>query len=1242
MELIMIKKILFATLGLLTAITAVAGEYSLSPEKFSSFYAQNATFQNGIFEGIPDNGGAALVAKIPADFPKENNFRSLIVEITNCDARQLSVSFRGKTQMQIKAVPGNKPDEYFFNFEKLPAELKQIRIYYNLKNAAAGKKINFTLKKALFSEPVAADNSNFTLLPSAFNSFYAQNVKFAHGIFEGVPENSGAALIANTPNFPQNAKFNRIILKINGVKAQQLALSLRGDKQQLQLKPVPGSMPDEFYFDIPELPGNIKQIRIYYNLKNAAAGKPVKFTWKSLKFRQEQEKKKFIEQKTGAMIDALPMPDRKRIVDRTRIFPRIQSKYDLIKNYLGGYSLGTGIFFDRPLFFDRTLCENPQPPYNKLNTPKSFRRQLKSAREFADGFAIFIGARKNRFTMPLEYVNNTGMTDAILVECPPPRFKNFELTCEQIDQALATPETFKIDGSLIISSYHGHVYSPEEWKELLAPYRKRYGSKVKFMCEMRLVCYALNKEYNLNGGKVSETFLENSRNTIRNYLEVMDGINFSGSNHLTVTKAGFPAYAFNADAYEKIIVPLVAGVLAEEKYNGKKLLGLSAHKVYAMNISHKSNVDEEGTAGLRRSLITALAANPDYILMPEWNEINENTHIEPTVSDARTNQRVIRAVLGKETAAEDHSVPHFILSFRQENDLAAPIPIELLGLPDKKATPYTVKLKLFAPDGKTMLKEFPEYSFNHRDIQAEFIMEPAQNYAQYRFIIPELTVTQGKSTCTIRRGLPVIRLTPAPNLYHRYVKIPLRDLPETKKITTSFALENGIISVKGHAETDSPMVTVELLADDIPIAAVDPHNEFAAPPGMILLRWRRSTPLTSGFELDSVKITATKGKIQRRLPAQYGLAAMEAPEQDGNTLYGKIGTGSSIREFLFFATPDAELEITERNETAAVKVKDVGKNGIFRKSNSCGVSWTLALPEAMPELPLPLDVKTLDFALSAPVSARHNPVYILRIITRDGEVFRSEPFFPEKKAVGNIQNLSLWDIYDKSTKNVQIPEYLLREVNYIFTPEYGDLLPANTGGSDFAGVMGGFDYRVMFANGFEAVKSPKWRQENNRWLLDFTPGCGLLIPPPVFSGSAFTIDMEFSINTNGEHTLFDTIGHTMDVKINNGKLYGTLITGNGKFPWEGASAKVVPGKFYHLQLHYDLKKFTVMLDGKLLADFPASGIIGNSFIAGVGGTPLKKKAVVSNVLHTSENASDIPDAGFNFNGSLRALSISNR
>lgn len=298
MEVIMMKKFIYATLCIFTAITAAAAEYSIAPEKFSSLHARNATFVNGVFSGVPNDGGASLTAGISADFPRKNNFKSLIVEITNCNARQLALSLRGKTQMQIKALPGNKPNEYFFKFDTLPDKLKEIRIYYNLKNAAAGKKIDFTLKKAVFAEPVAADGSKYSLPPSAFTSFYAKNAKFAHGIFEGIPENSGTALIAKTPDFPRNVKFNRIILKIEGVKAQQLAISLRG-KKQLQLKAVNGKTPDEFYFDIPELPENIKQIRIYYNLKNAANGKSVKFTLKSLVFQQEQKKKSSLNPKRG-------------------------------------------------------------------------------------------------------------------------------------------------------------------------------------------------------------------------------------------------------------------------------------------------------------------------------------------------------------------------------------------------------------------------------------------------------------------------------------------------------------------------------------------------------------------------------------------------------------------------------------------------------------------------------------------------------------------------------------------------------------------------------------------------------------------------------------------------------------------------------------------------------------------------------------------------------------------------------
>ena len=856
-----------------------------------------------------------------------------------------------------------------------------------------------------------------------------------------------------------------------------------------------------------------------------------------------------------------------------------------------------------------------------------------------DGFAIFIGAGSDRFLIPLEYVRGTNWRNAILVECPPPRLKNYELNFTQIDAALAMKETFRAGGALVIGSYHGQVYTPEEWKTLLAPYRERYGNRVKFMCEMRVLCYVLNKSYNTHGGKVPESLIEKSRETIRQYLRVVDGINFSGSNHLTVAKPGFPEFVFNAAAYENIIVPLVAGVLAEPEFNGKKLLGLSAHKVYCMANRTESNIDEEGTYGLRRSLRIALAANPDYIVMPEWNEINENTHVEPTVSDARTNQRVVCAVMGKTCDVGDRSLPDLILSFRQDNELALPIPIELLGLPDADGKPYKATLRLFAPDGKTLLKEFPAETFSHARIEARRYMENAKHYAKYRFLIPELRIEpDGKTPFTVRRGLPIIRLTTPPNRYHRYVKIPLRDMIDGKRVSAKFSCDGGVVRVSGAAETDSPMVTVELLADDVPVAAVDPNNEFAPPPGMVLLRWRRNTPQTGSFAEDLVKVTAVSGKVLVRTPAQYGLTGMACPTQDGDVLTGKIGGGNSVREFLFFATPDAVLDIREREYGSRVRVADVLKNGTFRKCDPDGVSWTLSKPEIPPELPMPLDAKRVDFALAG-ASRRPDAVYTLRIVTRAGQVFRSEPFMPNVVPAADVAPLPIWDGLAGKREVVDVPKGFLRETRFVFSPEYGDLLPTADGNIERFGVMGGYDLRAMFTPGWEFMLPPRWEKRADGYVLKFDRGSGLLLPPPIFSGAAFEVEMEASFDDVARQTILDTAGHTVTVRVVDGKLHGDLVTRDGKFAWE-SPPELKAGVMYRMVFTYDLSRFTVSVDGRVVAEIPASGLIQKSWVAVVGGAPVVKKAAIPCVI-ASKNPADRRNEGFDFAGVLKSLTVRN-
>ncbi len=1072
--------------------------------------------------------------------------------------------------------------------------------------------------------------SDYQLPLTGWQLYYAKSAKLEQGIFTGIPTDAGAALVLNFAEPPSLSQFNSFRLCAEGLEADDLSLSLRGGKQvQAKAEDTPRS--GEFVFRSDRIPEGLKQIRIYYNSAKRYSGKSIMFKLNKLEFFRNTLS-------AEQQLEALPMPERQRVFQRTMIYPRIQSKYDLMKNYLGGYSMGSGTFIDRPLFFDRSLAESPLPLYDKLNSPKGFCRQLQSALDFADGFAIFGSTRAPRYLLPVKYAAEGGFHNVIFMECTPPGLKDFEKISQQIDISLESPAVFKHQGKLVIGSYHGEVFSPEEWQKILAPYREKYGDRVLFMCELRSFAYRINAEYNKNGGKFSPARVEEFKKYARSYLEVVDGINFSGSNHLIARKKGFPEYVFNAEAYERFIVPIFASVTAEEKFRGKKLLGLSAHKVYAQVRRTSSNIDEEGTRALRRSLSISLAANPDYILMPEWNEVNENTHVEPVVSDAQTNRRVINAIRGIPTPDTERRYPNLILSFRQENDYAAPIPIELLSLPNPDDTPLSVTLRLLSPDEK-VLKSYPKAVFSHRTIEEVFHLEPAGQFAAYRYLIPELLIEKDGRNMVVRRGLPHIRLTSAPNFLHRYVKLPLRDLPDPEKITAKFQCNDGQISVSGRVETPEFLSTVELLADDIPLAAVDSRHEYAAPEGFVLLCWRRQTPVVTGLSGDTVRITALQGQIRIREPHQYSLAGMATPRQDGNTLSGSIGGGSGVREFFFFATPNAVLEIGERMEKVSVKVADVLKNRRFRKTGPQGVSWLLLSPTELPELPFPLDVSKLDYRLSAPLSDRPNAVYTLRAVTREGRVFRSEPFMPHLPG-GSEVTLPVWDLLDETPKTLRLPRELARNVIFEFNPRLGDLLPANNGCRDFAGTLGGFDYRTHSAAGWDSLYAPAWRQEGARWVLDFKRGSGITLGQPLFSRSAFEIELEASFREVSEQTLLDVIDHLMPVQVTNGKLHGFMTTKQGKFTWE-ADTTLEPNQFYNIKVNYDLKRLKVAVDGKTVADIPASGIFKDGWILGVGGVPVNTKKPVANVLSVTESATDTPNEGFNFQGTLRKLRIAN-
>lgn len=922
-------------------------------------------------------------------------------------------------------------------------------------------------------------------------------------------------------------------------------------------------------------------------------------------------------------VTSIPMEKRERVFAETKIFPRFQSKYSLIQNYLDSYC--EHIFTDRPLFFDRSLAGKDNGEYNKMNVPGSFIRQLETALEFTDGLGLLHGlAQFHLRTMKgIEYADKAGIKNSILLETGPEIFQSPAILDEFIEAGLASQAVVKHQGKLLVSSYWGEKITPEEWAKNLERIHKKYPDKTLFMVEVRATCYDLNGEYLRGEGKISQAVLDKARAKMRSYLDVADGIMFVGSNHITSDSQDYPAHIFGEDSYKKIIVPLMVSVVNEPAYRNKKLLALSAHKTYFYRTRIWDSVDEEGTKALRSSLAIAMSANPDYLVMPEWNEINENTHIEPLISDAQSNRRIINAFRNNPTPEISRAYPNIILSFRQDNALGEILPIELLGLPDPSAAykDYQVQLKLLDADGK-IVREFSPEKFTHEKITEKIYTLASEDFAGHRFIIPELLISTGKEKLVIRSGLPQIRFCTPPNYNLKYVKIPLRDLPNPEKISVAWHMNEGKIQVDGKAEVNGLINSIELLANDVPLSAIDPKNEYKIPTGQVMLRLYRWVPEGVKTSNDSWRITAIKGSIAALPFHQISLSGMSVPKQNGQMLKGQIGGGADVRDILFFASPDSQLEIEMRGEKITVAVSSIIKNQLYRHTQDNAITWGLETVTDLPEIPFPLRVNSTKFVLTASPPNIPNPVYQLRLVTMDGQVFRSLPFYPEKLS-GKTLEMPVYSRTEKSVLKVNVPEEFTHSIAYRFTPEAGNALLSIPAYKAYYASCGGYNSWVRHAKSYSPDKTspPLWQKDGKDYILNFENGSYIFLPGEAFSRAAFTLNLSFNVNNVKDMQFLNIAGESFQLKIKNGALSGFLSTSEGKFPYSTGQV-IEPDKWYNLSIKYNLNSLTLTLDGKTIGNFPANGVFLRGSILLIGNyTAASRKTP--------------------FTGKLRSLSIDN-
>ena len=542
---------------------------------------------------------------------------------------------------------------------------------------------------------------------------------------------------------------------------------------------------------------------------------------------------------------------------------------------------------------------------------------------------------------------------------------------EAIKAAVASKSALRINGKLLIVSYRAWFCPNAEWEKLFAGLKAEFGDIFIFLHDgAEAVLPQIKKEYTATGA-VSATATDDGLKKIRGILDVFDGVYFNAMG----TSPSNKNKKLDREFYRDIFVPLFTRVLAEEKYTNK-YFGLSANVGHHNSGNGLCSIDEDGTRQLRYTMEICMDANPDVIVIPEWDEFNENTCLCPTVCNSYANQRIMKyymRVLKKEKQTpnpdDDLAVPNAVISYRKSLTFGEPLEIEVLNIPDSdKNEAYTVQLSLKDINGK-MVKRFGKKKFATDKMADETFILPTEDLAKNDVLIPCLTVINPKGEKLIYEdGLSPIQLRTW-NWDSKWVKQPLRDVIRPKSVSFDAvkAVNNdGSVTVSGAFECAEDIAFAEVLEDDDEMYAYDVNDEFKRGPENIQLKFTLASVIGRSLDLRG-KITVKNSDFYIFPKAVAGVYSYAG----GNSIE-YAGAVEHYKRRMLLAIPKtnaakAVLDFNFNEFKTEISVNKIVKNGIYSEFYTNGLTLTIENFHKLYRIPLHVNRKKL---ISLPRSFR--------------------------------------------------------------------------------------------------------------------------------------------------------------------------------------------------------------------------------------------------------------------------------
>ena len=892
---------------------------------------------------------------------------------------------------------------------------------------------------------------------------------------------------------------------------------------------------------------------------------------------------------------------------RTLVYSRAQFMYNPQLNYIGRW-------VDTPLLLDPSLRDDK--PNGQCLSGAAFSKMQETVLAYGmDGFACLPGKRGSAFLY--EYCARSPHAGFTLVPEisgadgargaeANPRFDGVILP------ALASPHALRINGKLVVSSYGADSQTPAFWKTVFDAYRRKHGDRFIFLPQLGSPGgRGWGKwQADYQAGSITPQAVASAKEYLRGYLRGTDGI------YLPATAMFIDGERrFDAAFYRDFVIALGKSVLAEPEFKDKYFaLTARVGKENCARIGY--NLSSYGTETLRLSMEAALAAEPDLIVIPEWDEQNENTCLRPTLCNSFAYLRIMRhyTALTRRAApspvpGDDRAVPNLIVSYRKTLVLGERLNVELLNVPDsQQEEAYTVRFAFKDAVGSEVIA-FPAKTFNAAALQEHRLIVPSEDFAAHPVLLPSVTVSRGGTARLYEEGLPYVELRGTWNWDYKWVMQPLRDLLVPQRTDFRLAGEtNGVCTFAADVAAAEDLAYVEVLDHHATVySALNPGETcWREGPGQKVL----------AFDIQSLfnHEVALNGTISLKgVDAQWLLDT----SYNWPTEYPRPFTGDTYRfaavmqglapQRIFAVLPEAAAETAvvridlPGQFVAEVPVRQILESGIYGVPGQ-GVA-TLTISRFMRQAFQPYHLKSRSAAFAAGIlpDMPHSIVH-LQIVAKSGKTWRSRPIVLNRGRAEGQRTVTVYSDSKNRPVELLVPAWQAPDIAYAPEPRRGTALACEAGRM-FWGLGGGYPAQVTERGRSRTLDTSVFIQASSypanatrsaptlcmqdglpAWKFDGA-GTHLALPSGVIPRRAgYTLSMEVRPESaTGQQLLLANRSHTLGtlaLLLDNGVLKGSFLRDSAQTVQLDTGLPLPPERWSTVQISYDLSNLVVRVNAQ--------------------------------------------------------------